>query len=235
MDTGCNGWFAAKHLPADRKDFGSRSRFRQKIFMFGQSGVYQRGIGPVYHDAGPDIANPTLDRFCSDLSTGTGIAARLVGSGAGEEWRELAAALCQKVASAVAPFKDCIVRYEEYSDEGRPINLCLLRGGKHAELHPAYGVRVRVKLPCSWEDGRSREIPDFSVFICGPLGLMEKERVAYYGAELLHTQGRYHACSLHEGDGCLNVSGLSQLIYTGPSEVVESARQWAANHIYIPC
>ena len=235
MDAACNGWFAAKHLPADRSAIGSRSRFRHKIFMYGQAGVYQQGVGPVYNDAGPDSANFTLDQFCSQLEVGDGVIAKLVNNGASEEWRGLAAALCQKVAAAVAPFKDCIVRYEEYSDSGRNMNLNLSRSGRSADLFPDYGVRVRVKLPCSWEDGRSVEVPDFSAFICGPFGIMEKERVAYYGAEMLHPHGRNQSCSLHEGDGFPHHSGLGHLIYTGPSEVVEAARQWAANHIYIPC
>lgn len=235
MDTGCNGWFAAKHLPVERHAVGSRSRFRHKIFMYGQAGVYQHGVGPVYHDAGPDIANSTLDQFCSQLADGTGGIAKLVSSGASEEWRGLAAALCQKVTAAVAPFKDCIVRYEEYSDAGRPMNLNLIRNGRAADLYPDYGVRIRVKLPCSWEEGRTREVPDFSVFLCGPFGIMEKERGAYYGAELLHPNGRHQANSLHDGAGSPQNTGLGTLLYTGPSEVVEAARQWAANHIYIPC
>jgi hypothetical protein len=235
IDTSCNGWLAAKHLPVTRDEVGSRSRFRRKIFMYGQAGVYQHGAGPVYGDAGPDIANYTLDKFCSNLTTGEGIAAGLVTSGASEEWRGLAAALCQKVSAAVAPFKDCVVRFEEYAENGRALRLCLMRGDHHADLHPNYGVRIRIKLPCSWEEGRSREVPDFSVFICGPLGLMEKERVAYYGAELLHPNGRYQATALHESNDSRLRSNLDHLLYTGTSEVVEAARQWAANHIYIPC
>lgn len=235
MDTSVNGWFAAKHLPVSGGDIGSRSRYRQKIFMYGQSGVYQRGIGPVYNDVGPGIAHFTLDQFCSQLTTGDGAIARLVSQGAGEEWRSLAASLCQKVTAAVAPFKDCIVRYEEYCNTGRVVQLNLVRNGKAAHLYPDYGVRVRVKLPCSWEEGHSSEVPDFSAFICGPLGIMEKERVAYYGAELLHPRGPHQVTCLHESDGLPHHTGLSHLIYTGPSEVVEAARQWAANHIYIPC
>lgn len=235
MDAGCNGWFAAKHLPADRDAVGSRSRFRHKIFAYGQAGVYQRGVGPVYHDAGPDIANFTLDQFCLQLADGTGGIAHLERAGASAEWRVLAAALCQKVAAAVAPFKDCIVRYEEYSEGGRGMHLHLSRDERLAEMHPDYGVRIRVKLPCSWEEGRSREVPDFCVFICGPLGILEKDRVAYYGAQLLHPSGRYQANSLHDGAGSPHSTGLGPLLYTGPSEVVEAARQWAANHIYIPC
>jgi len=235
MDTGCNGWFAAKHLPADRKDFGARSRYRHKIFMHGQSGVYQRGTGPLYHDVGPDVANVTLDQFCASLRDGTGPAVALYAAGATADWAGLAAALCQKIASAVAPFKDCIIRYEEFAPNGRPASLRLSRGEKHADLNPDYCVRIRVKLPATWSEGRCVEVPDFSAFICGPLGLMEKERAVYYGAELLHPQGRHIVGAAYENSNGSCSTGLTQLLYTGPSEVVEAARQWAANHIHIPC
>lgn len=235
MDSGCNGWFAAKHLPADRKDFSSRSRYRHKIFMHGQSGIYQRGAGPLYHDVGPDVANVTLDQFCASLRDCTGPAVALCKAGASAEWCGLAAALCQKVAAAVAPFKDCILRYEEFAIEGRRAHLCLSRGERSADLNPDYCVRIRVKLPATWSEGRCDEVPDFSVFMCGPLGIMEKERAAYYGAELLHPQGRYCVASVYENRKGICSTGLQQLLYTGPSEVVEAARQWAANHIHIPC
>lgn len=239
FDTSVNGWFANRHLPINARDRGMRSSYRHNLYYYGQSGVYQRGFGPWYPDVGPDIANAGLEEFCELIRAGA-----RKGEGAADEdfvrpspeWCELATSFCEKVRDVVRPFKDCIVRFEEYGDAfgySRDLNLSLSRGSSYCQVRSDYGVRIRVKLPNSYEDGRPSEVPDFTAVITGPLGLCEKDRNAWYTAQLLHPQGRH--CTSEYSEHLQVSTGLEHLLYRTPGEVIEAARQWAANHIYIPC
>ena len=240
FDSSVNGWFANRHLPINAKDRGTRSRYKHTMHYCGQGGVYQRGFGPWYPDAGPDCANESLEQFCGQLEIvvvqpepeGDGMLPLAIP----QEWCQHAAAFCQKVVAAVAPFKDCIVRFERYgygAGAERRMNLCLQRGDNYCTVNSDYGVRVRVKLPNMYDDGRPVEVPDFVATMTGPLNLCEKDRSMWFTAQLLHPHGKYSTSEYSEHESVS--TGLQHLLYPTPGDVIDAARQWAANHIYIPC
>lgn len=229
IDDSVNGWFANRYLPLSAGQRRSRSIYRSAHWFYGQAGVYQQGQGPYYIDAGADISNWDLARFEKEVSEMPG---------APEQWRGIASAFASKITAAVAPFKDTVVRYEAYCDcEDCDLPSLDVRAiGKFGGViaRSPYGAFIRLKNPLRQVDGGFQIVPDFAAFITGPHMAYEKSRDYYFGAQLLHPQGRF--ARTEWGTGAKGYeTGLPSLFMSGFGEVVEAARQWAANLISIPC
>lgn len=229
IDDSVNGWFANRYLPISAGDRRSRSVYRSSHWYYGQAGVYQRGQGPYYLDAGADISNWDLARFEKEVCD--------IG-GAPEQWKAMATALAGKITAAVSPFRDTIVRYEAYCDSKESdlpsMDIRSIGDFGGVIVRSPYGAIIRLKNPLRQVEGVFQTVPDFAAFITGPHLAYEKSRDCYFGAQLLHPQGRFTRTEW--GAGAKGYStGLPRLFMSGMSDVVEAARQWAANLISIPC
>lgn len=241
VDNTVDGHFANKHLPLNAKDRagGGRRTHRSTQWFCGRSGLYQKGQGPYYPDAGPDSAHPNLEKFETLLHARRDW-------GLPQAWAEAAAALCGRITAAVSPFRDVIVRYEGWlPSEGKEVTEGdkIIRFSTHGMAarcgHPGmasrYGVRIRLKSPCETTDGGSRIVPDFSAFIAGPDPYCEASPDVWYGAELLHPSGSHCITAFHDPYGKTPyTTSLDKVLYRKPAEIIEAARQWAASRIFIP-
>lgn len=237
VDNSVNGWFANANLPLNASDRSTKSRYKSSQWFYGQAGVYQRGTGPYYPDVGPSCANSTIEDVLGKLEETSGITS--------EAWREAAATMMRKIADVVEPFRDTILRFEPgiyEPDRHALFNL----GGYHyqkgfgyrnSELGCNYGINIRLKSPhVSGEDGWEM-VPDFIVQVAGPpFGIQDPPKVIY-GAILAHPQGRGQVTEYRQAysDDPTYQTGLGFAISKSPSAIIEAARQWAANRIYIPC
>jgi hypothetical protein len=237
IDDGVNGWFANRHLPINAKDRRTSSTYRSDQWWHGQSGVYQRGYGPYYPDAGPECANESADAI---------IAKTLAAPHLPDAWRAAAQALVTRLSSVLSPFRDVVLRYEVFgykpdypADCSDPFNFraagCNADGAaiRHVSLSSRYALTVRLKSPCVATDGGWRETPDFAVSITGPFPAIDGSPDVSYCVQLLHPSGR-HVANEYRPDEDFS-TGMDILVTQHPQKVIEAARQWAAGRIYIPC
>lgn len=239
IDDAVSGWFANSHLPINASDRRTRSQYQSKQWHYGQAGVYQKGTGPYYPDVGPECANLTLEQLIDAIKASTDEE----GSQTSEQWRDAACSVAERVANAVAPFKDTVVRYEPVGIGERRGRFSV--GGRvyrsddwdpSCELESSYGLFIRLKSPAVSHDGGGsgwHMTPDFVVAVSGPLLAYEDPPNVTYGAWLAHPQGRLHCtecCPTKEVS-----TGLEFTASRSPVRIIEAARQWAASRIYIPC
>jgi hypothetical protein len=91
-------WFAERCLPSMdlfRKHNGCRTR------IYGQKGVYQMGDGPVYEHTGMAPSKPLLPIALESLKS----------FGANDAMMQAASVLAGQIEEKVAPYNDCVVRY----------------------------------------------------------------------------------------------------------------------------
>ena len=235
IDDGVNGWFANKHLPINAKDRRYTGSYRSDQWWHGQSGVYQKGQGPYYPDAGPQLCNKQAQEVM-DL---TAAAAHLP-----EAWRDAACKLVARVDSAIAPFRDVLTRYEmhgyhpeqvadgwsfrssrSFEVNGDSIHRQLALSARHA-------LTVRLKSPCIAGDGGWEVVPDLAVTCLGECPAFDEGAPVTYALQLLHPTGPRSSVEFHSEEYS---TGVPFMVTRHQSKVVEAARQWAAGRIYIPC
>jgi hypothetical protein len=221
IEQSVDGWFANNHLPMNAREL-SRSVYRSTRWMHGRDAIYAAGHGPYYPDAGPDCAHPTLEDTVAAIQGAPDVPT---------QWRQAAEDFCRKVQSAAAPFKETVVRYEWY--EPGELFSVQYRRRVHTCISSPYGLRIRLKSPAhpDGDGGHFQRVPDFSATITGPLDGLPMARGALYCGELLEPGG-VRCGSIYTGNFA---TGLSEVFYVRPAEVIEAARQWAASRIYIPC
>lgn len=239
IDDAVNGWFANRHLPINAKDRKTHSGYRSEQWWHGQSGVYQRGQGPYYPDAGPDAANVTAEEVMAE-ATG---AAHLT-----EAWCKAAESLMSRLETVLAPFRDVVVRYEMHGfdapeetyrhDRFQFRSALKLDPGvrdivRQVHITSPYGLTIRLKSPCVAGDGGWAMVPDMAIGVCGPCLAIEDGPQIWYTSQLLHPSGRGGSAE-YQADEEYSI-GLPFAVARNPQKIVEAARQWAAGRIYIPC
>lgn len=244
VDNTVDGHFANKHLPLRASDRagGGRRTHRSTQWFCGRSGMYQKGAGPYYADVGPDFMNQGLEEFAASVHDACA-------HGLPSEWAYAAVAMCRRVAAAVAPFRDVVLRYEsclpheedkhDYSERDLAKLLrihCKPIGMRH---HPgvsaSYGVRIRLKSPHEIADGYYLAVPDFSATVLGPDPMSEVSADIAYAGELLHACGRRTASPFYDPHSSRSFkTSIDRMLYSKPTEVLEAARQWAASRVFIP-
>lgn len=230
IDQSVNGWFANRWLPLNASERTTRSGYQHKVWFNGQSGVYVKGTGPYYPDAGPECMNLSFEQFVSEVDALTD---------APEKWREAVKSVAERVTDAVRPFRDSVIRYELREPGDRYCLGGYYHSSDEEDYEPAFdvpcrwGCDVRIKSPCTPYRGDHTLVGDFAVQIGGsPLGCEDPVDVMY-GAQVMYPQGSHHSTTWRQ-DEDMN-TGLPFAVSRSPVRIIEAARQWAASKIYIPC
>lgn len=228
IDHGVNGWFANARLPINAADRRTRSQYRSETWHYGSAGVYQAGQGPYYPDVGPDLSNLSLEGLIDMVSASRACA----------EYKECAISLARRVASAVQPYRDTVLRFEpqglhpdaEVVDTSH-YRLSMYRKDNRLLLSSPYGMNIRLKSPMASGPTGWECVPDFTVHCCGPLNGMQDSEGVWYGVSLMYPNGRNSSteCSSPQWS-----TGVSFNVTTKSRPVVEAAAQWAASNIRIP-
>ncbi len=226
IDMKVNGYFANKHLPMRAKDRGGKSIYRNTKWYYGQSGMYQPGVGPLYCDIGPTCQAATHEEIVQKITAADWIA---------ESWRDRAVSFLDKVTAAVAPFGDAVVRFEvdglDRQKDGDPIYDFSLQSwvsGYETVIRSEYGALVKIKHPARKDSGGWEHQPDLVVAVTGPpAGWQDPE-------DLLYMVSRAHG-----GGGRVPLrdrapQGTMNAIYRKQSSIVDVVRQWCGEHINIP-
>lgn len=227
IDDAVHGWFANRWLPMSASERKSKSGFEHPHWFHGQSQVYQRGTGMFYPDAGPDFMNLSADDVRSRIERAD--------EAVPQAWRDDALSFLRRVGEAVAPFRDVLLRYDvEGLDKEERREVLRFEAVGQGKSHwqrfgwqCPYGLRIRLKSPC----GLSNEIvPDLSVSVMGPNPMFDGSPDVMYAVEMIYPGGmqRYGSNDRHS-------TGCNFVVTRTAGKVVEAARQWAANRIYIPC
>lgn len=221
IPNGVNGWCANKHLPMNARDRESGASSRTHWYT-GGSGVWRRGFGDYYPDAGPRCCNDSL----------ADVVAALEASDARppQAWRMRAVRFTRALARAVRSFADVVVRYEIIgisSAARRPLlvssntdDVC-----RRLSISAEYGIRIRLKSPSKGQ----QLTPDFCAVVTGPLMAIDGGPQAWFAVEMLAPHG------LHSHD--VTSRDDSQVAWTvtlKPSRVIALAREWAAANVRIP-
>ncbi len=221
IPNGVNGWCANKHLPMGARDRETGNSSKTHWYV-GGSGVWRRGMGDYYPDAGPRCCNDSL----ADVVAG------LVSAEARppQAWRLRAARFTRSIVRAVRPFADIVVRYEIVGISSAARRPLLVSG--HADdvcsplsISAEYGIRVRLKAPSKGQ----QLTPDFCAVVTGPFMAVDGGPATWFAVEMLAPHG------LHTHD--VTSRDRSQAAWTvtlKPSRVVELAREWAAANVRIP-
>lgn len=235
IDDGVNGWFANKHLPINATDRRYTGGYRSDQWWHGQSGVYQKGQGPYYPDAGPQMCNQRAQEVMDLTAAATHLP---------ESWREAACKLVVKVNQAVAPFRDVLERYEmagydpeQASDawafrSSQPYTVGGDKASRTLQLSARNALTIRLKSPCIAGDGGWEVVPDLAVTVLGECPAFDEGAQVAYATQLLHPAGPRSSVEFHSDQYS---TGVPFMVTRHQSKVVEAARQWAAGRIYIPC
>jgi hypothetical protein len=216
-----NGWCANKYLPMGARDreTGNSSRTH---WYFGGSGVWRRGMGDYYPDAGPRCCNEMLADVVAALASKEAKPPLA--------WRLRAARFTRSLVRAVRPFADVVVRYEMVGISSAARRPLLVSGHADAVCSPLsiraeYGIRVRLKAP-----SRGQQLtPDFCAIASGPFMAIDGGPATWFAVEMLAPHG-LHSHDVASRDG----SQSAWTITLKSSRVVELAREWAAANVRIP-
>lgn len=230
IDCSVNGYFANKHLPMRARDRGGKSQYRNTRWYYGQSGVYQTGIGPMYPDVGPACSHQLPEQVFATVSAAEWVP---------ESWRSKAMSMVERLRDSLLPFGDAILRCEliglserpDPEDASFPFSATSWNLGFEHEVHSKYGLRVRIKHPAKLVDGGWEHVPNLCISVCGPSAADEDPE------ELSYVIGTVHAAS-----GCTPVRPHRQkdrcpvkfCATRNGRSVIEAARQWCGNNLYIP-
>lgn len=224
ISTQTNGWFANKWLPINARDRGNKSVHRSTKWYYGQGGMYSPGIGPLYPDCGPACCNHDLDSTKSAINAGEGLT---------QDDREKACSFLDRLAAAVDPFGDAILRYswrgldnppDTTATEGVSIDSWI--AGRRYECVHRWVVTVRVKHPARMTNGSWHTLHDYAVHVCGPSLFHSDSDEVSYVVSLMHC-----------GTVACNVRSVSPAQWCATRDgraVIHSVRQWCGDHIYIP-
>jgi hypothetical protein len=235
IDDAVHGWFANKWLPLLASERNGQSGYEHPHWYHGQSGVYQKGMGPYYEDTGPEYMQLGSEGVLKLLSVAPPYLP--------EAWRDDARSLLRRVQEAVSPFRDVLLRYEVHGwdahtvEDDSEIRLGAFtiagstrKGWVDIRAWSPYGLRIRLKSPCVFTGARVDTVPDLVVSISGPLNMIDGGADTNYGVELMYSNSdsRYR----YDDHWDTNVPFV---ITRTAGKAVEAARQWAANRVYIPC
>jgi hypothetical protein len=221
IPNGVNGWCANKHLPMGAHDRESGNSSRTHWYL-GGSGVWRRGHGDYYPDAGPRCCNDSLADVVSALASDK--------AKPPEKWRARARRFSRSIARAVRPFADVVIRYEIVgisSAARRPLLISGHADGACSQLSISaeYGIRIRLKSPTRGP----QLMPDFCAVVSGPFIAIDGGPEAWFAVEMLAPHG------LHSHDVTSRDDRQSAWTVTlKPSRVVALAREWAAANVRIP-
>ena len=239
IDDSVNGWFANRHLPINANQRRCSSGYRSDQYWHGQSGVYQKGTGPYYPDAGPDLCNASP----GEIADRTSAAVHLP-----EQWREAALSLVQRLSTVLSPFRDVILRYnafgydpdsvEQHHDSFSFRSIYRKYGeddnwSRTVTLSARHGLTVRLKSPCVAGDGGWEIAPDLAISVTGACPAIDGSPEVNYMVQMLHPNGSASTTE-YVADGSYS-TGLDFVVTRHQQKVIEAARQWAASRIYIPC
>lgn len=230
INMGVNGYFANRHLPMRAKDRGGKSMYRNTKWYCGQSGIYQPGIGPMYPDIGPAMMNLSHDDIVSRIRDASFVS---------QEWRDKAESFVERVKAAVAPFGDAVLRYEhaglidDPEDGIHPFYISTWICGYEQEIHSKYGVTIRVKHPARATSSGWEHRQDMALAIAGPAAGWQDADDATYVVSMLHG-GNARVPTRDTWKCGDNNSAVPYCVYRKPSSVIDLARRWCGDNIYIP-
>lgn len=226
-----NGYFANKNLPLRAKDRGGKSIYRNTRWYYGQGEMYMKGNGPAYLDVGPSCMHRTLEQSQASIQAADWIPAL---------FREKAVLFMDKVADAVDPFGDAVLRYELCGFNEAPASanewhfaMSSWVSSYEMQYRSKYGVVIRIKHPSRLKNGMWDTPDDLALAVAGPLlGHEDPHDVLYMVSRLHPGQGQGRVCSRSYGHD--DDHPVMHSLYCKTSSVINVVRQWCADRLNIP-